>query len=924
MNLYWDRRPTRCLAILFAAACVWLVLVVAEPGGPWAAQFVSNAGQAAAALAGAVACAVAARKLQGRARSAWAFLSIGVACWAVGQVVWTVYQSLGVEPYPSPADIGYLALPPFAAAALVLFSTGPKGAAAHVRAILDSVLVGASLVLIGWLAFIGHFMSLDADSPGGALDIAYPAADVLLVSLITSVLVRAREAGAPIPRHLTLVAAGLLLVSAADFAFNYLTVAGSYATGSLVDTGWVAGFLLIACAGRSATSAVKPWTKAGERTRPPLGLVPPYLAVLVGTGAALFEWLTGGDHDVFAASTLGVIVLLVVGRQLMVLIENESLRRDLESRVAERTSALEMGTHRFRALVERSSDVVAVVRPDGVITYLSDSIGPVFGYRPEDLVGRSIEGLVDEQGWAVLRAEFWLAEKKASGIRILELGVRHFSGRLRRAEVTITNLVDEPSVAGFVLNTRDLTERRALERQRAQDISQQEALRRVATAAAAGIESSELFNLVAREVAELLEVEAGLVCRFEDHHAVVVGWWGASWEPLGAKYPLHGGGALAGVHRTGNPVRVDDYEGLGDDPVAAMARRSSFGCSVAAPVRVSGESWGAVLAAAGRQEALPAGTEERLGEFGEILAMAIAADATRSQRDRLADDLRRAQRLESVGQLAAGVAHEINTPIQFVGDSVDFLEDAFTDMRALMERYRAVIDEAASGPDGAAARAEIAEAETTFDLDYLVEKVPEAISWSQEGIQRVAKIVRAMKDFARPSSDERAPADLNEAIMSTVTVASGEVKQVAVVTTDLAELPQVFCDVGDIKQVVLNLLLNAGHAIADTQSAERGVIGVSTRIEGEMVTIAVSDTGCGIPPEACERIFDPFFTTKAPGRGTGQGLAIAWALVVEKHHGTLTFESRPGEGTTFFVRLPIQGEPTIREVEPPLRAGGGG
>jgi PAS domain S-box-containing protein len=899
------------LAAFSVIVGAWLLLVVAGAAGPSVARLASGAGTAAAALVGALTCARAAHKARGRARIAWALLAAGVACWAGGEVVWSVYEELGLAPFPSPADIGYLGLPPLAAAALLAFATDRATPAAHIRGVVDGLLIGTSLFILGWLTVLGPLVADGQTSLATALGLAYPAGDIVLATVAAYVLVRRRQTGLPTPRHLALLTAGLIAISVADFGFTYLQTSEAYVSGSIIDTGWFVGFLLIAQAGRS--SVVPAPTRTGTETPPrPLGIFLPYVAVAVGTGVGLREVLISGSHAVSAVWTFGVIVLLVIVRQVMILIENDSLTRHLESRVAERTAELVASEHRFRALVQRSSDVVAVVRPDGMIAYLSDSIDPVFGYRPEELVERSIGCLVDAAGWPVLQDELALAHGAASAIRVIELGVRHFSGELRQAEVTITNLLDEPTVAGFVLNTRDVTERRALEKQRAHDTCQQEALRRVATAVAGGIGTSELFNLVAREVAELLGVEAGLVCRFEGQDGIAVGWWGTAWDPTGTTFRLDGDGVLAGVHRTGRPARVDDYADLGDDPVAILAQKASFQCSVAAPVRVSGELWGAVLASARWQGLLPAGTEAWLGDFAEILAMAVANDATRAQRDQLAVDLRRAQRLEAVGQLAAGVAHEINTPIQFVGDSVDFLEDAFTDLQSLVERYRAVIEVAASGPAGAATRAEVAKADTAFDLDYLVEKVPEAISWSQEGVQRVAKIVRAMKDFARPSSNERAPADLNEAIMSTVTVASSEVKHAATVTTDFADLPPVLCDVGDIKQVVLNLLLNAGHAIADTPSAERGEIRVSTRTEGEMVTIAVSDTGCGIPPEARNRIFDPFFTTKAPGRGTGQGLAIAWALVVDKHHGSLTFESNPGEGTTFYVRLPIQGEPAAR------------
>jgi signal transduction histidine kinase len=172
----------------------------------------------------------------------------------------------------------------------------------------------------------------------------------------------------------------------------------------------------------------------------------------------------------------------------------------------------------------------------------------------------------------------------------------------------------------------------------------------------------------------------------------------------------------------------------------------------------------------------------------------------------------------------------------------------------------------------------------------------------------VATIVRAMKEFAHPDTRQKSAADLNRAIKSTLTVARNELKYVADVETDLGDLPPVVCNISDLNQVFLNLLVNAAHAIREVVregTDAKGKIRVRTRREGNTVLIAISDTGCGIPENIRGRIFDPFFTTKEVGRGTGQGLSIARSVVVEKHGGSLTFETEPGKGTTFFVRLPI-------------------
>jgi two-component system, NtrC family, sensor kinase len=265
------------------------------------------------------------------------------------------------------------------------------------------------------------------------------------------------------------------------------------------------------------------------------------------------------------------------------------------------------------------------------------------------------------------------------------------------------------------------------------------------------------------------------------------------------------------------------------------------------------------------------------------------------------------QKLEAIGQLAAGIAHEINTPIQFVGDNLRFLQESFTTLRQVTDKYRAFIEAVQGGRPTTPLLAGLERALAAADVEFLDAEVPDALSQSLEGVNRVARIVRAMKEFAHPDAGEKAPADINAAIDSTVTVARNEWKYVADVSLSLEpNLPLVSCLIGELNQVLLNLLVNAAHAIADTVQAKggKGLITITTRSDGGWVEISVADSGVGIPDEVKPRIFDPFFTTKPVGKGTGQGLAIARAVVEKKHGGILRFESEVGRGTTFFVRLP--------------------
>jgi signal transduction histidine kinase len=208
----------------------------------------------------------------------------------------------------------------------------------------------------------------------------------------------------------------------------------------------------------------------------------------------------------------------------------------------------------------------------------------------------------------------------------------------------------------------------------------------------------------------------------------------------------------------------------------------------------------------------------------------------------------------------------------------------------------------------------VREAEEIADLEYLRERVPAAFDRADEGIGRVGAIVSAMREFAHPPTSDKAPVQLNEALHNTLVVATSEYKYVADVETDFADLPAVVCNGGDINQVFLNLIVNAAHAIEERAAEERGKIAITTRAEGDSVIVSIADTGCGIPEDVAARIFDPFFTTKEVGRGTGQGLAIARTLVVDRHGGTLTFHTEPGAGTTFHVRLPIGHDAGVPEA----------
>ena len=293
------------------------------------------------------------------------------------------------------------------------------------------------------------------------------------------------------------------------------------------------------------------------------------------------------------------------------------------------------------------------------------------------------------------------------------------------------------------------------------------------------------------------------------------------------------------------------------------------------------------------------------GRFVEIVRDLSELQKAEKEKERLQSQLLHAQKLESVGQLAAGIAHEINTPMQFVSTNMEFFEEASKGMAIISQSIRDVM--ASSTPE---ITAQLQAALDEADWDFLMEEVPAAIAQSKTGINRVTSIVKAMKEFSHPSSREKVKVVVNSIIETTILVARNEWKYVSEVTTDLApDLPPIPCLVDELGQVLLNLLVNAAQTIGEKlgshPSGEKGEIHISTKAVDSFVEIRIRDTGMGIPDGIRARIFDPFFTTKEVGRGTGQGLAISHDVITEKHGGTLSFETAEGVGTTFIIRLPL-------------------
>ncbi|MBN2802498.1 MAG: PAS domain S-box protein [Deltaproteobacteria bacterium] len=292
-------------------------------------------------------------------------------------------------------------------------------------------------------------------------------------------------------------------------------------------------------------------------------------------------------------------------------------------------------------------------------------------------------------------------------------------------------------------------------------------------------------------------------------------------------------------------------------------------------------------------------------EEGNIVNFLAVKDDVTKQIN-LEMQLVQSQKLESIGQLAAGIAHEINTPSQFVGDNIRFLQESTTGLFKLLDAFED-LKQTVKDVEGVQEIIEkIEELKDDLDFEFLTEETPSAIAQSLDGIQRISSIVLAMKDFSHPSTEDMTPANLNKMLDSTITIARNEWKYVAEIETVFDNnLPLTPCYIGEMNQVFLNIIVNAAHAIGYKNLSEKGNIKISTFNEEHHALITIEDNGTGIPQKIIEKIYDPFFTTKEVGKGTGQGLAIAYSTITEKHHGKIDVFSEEGKGTRFEIRIPL-------------------
>jgi len=427
-------------------------------GGLKATQQFDDIGEFVVAFLAAAACAFAAMRHHGRTRTAWVLIAASAFAWGAGEVAWSYFELLKNQqaPFPSYADLGYLAAVPCAIVGVLCFPAAPSRAVSLARTILDGLLIAGSLLIVSWSTVLGVVYRADtAGLLSKLIGLAYPAGDVVIGTMLIILAMRVPKAGR-LPLYL--LAGGLAANLLADSGFAYLTTVSQYGPGNVIDVGWAAGYLLIAIAAlRAASTPALTATADGPPGR--AGLLLPYLAVVAAALVAGIEEVRPGELDPVIFWSLLAVIVLVVVRQFLTLSDNLILNRELEANAAK----LAKGQEHFRSLVQNSSDVITLIGRDAVIRYQSASVERILGYSEAELIGQPYGDLVHPDD------RVHTLRKVDEAINIIgppiavECRLRRADDSYCPAEVTITNLLELPSVRGLVLNTRDVSERKALE-----------------------------------------------------------------------------------------------------------------------------------------------------------------------------------------------------------------------------------------------------------------------------------------------------------------------------------------------------------------------------------------------------------------------------------------------------------------------------
>jgi len=554
---------------------------------------------------------------------------------------------------------------------------------------------------------------------------------------------------------------------------------------------------------------------------------------------------------------LGALDYIIKDTTFYEVLRAKVLRAIEEVKVRKKLTQTQDDLQILKTALESAANAVVITDNQGHINWVNPAFTAMTGYEADEILGRTSRFLRSGHHSSDFYKKLWstiLARKVWQG----EIVNRRKDGTLFQEEMTITPVMSEDGVIRhFIAIKHDITKRKETEKQ--------------------VIEERLKYEMLFNEIADPILIFDQETKRFLDCNEAALQIYGYTRNELKNMTPLE-------LH-----------------PIEEIGRVKG---NISAPKTASANTY-THLTKDGKRLNVEIVTTA-IECHGKPAWLSIIRDI--SDRVRMEVQLHQAQKLEAIGQLAAGIAHEVNTPIQYVGDNAHFLEVAFGRVTKVIEQNEILLQAAR---EHAVTEDLISQTESTaseMKLDYMLREIPGALKETLAGVKRVARIVLAMKEFSHPGGVEKTETNINKCLESTITVARNEWKYVADMEKDLdPSLPPVLCLPAEMNQVFLNLIVNAAHAIGDKVqgSGEKGRIKVCSSRQDDSVLIRISDTGGGIPEKIRSKIFDPFFTTKEVGRGTGQGLAIAYDVVTQKHGGDLSFDTVQGQGTTFTIQLPL-------------------
>ncbi len=523
------------------------------------------------------------------------------------------------------------------------------------------------------------------------------------------------------------------------------------------------------------------------------------------------------------------------------------------------TARLQESEERFRALVENINDVIFTIDRKGVISYISPVVERMAGFTPAEVTGQSFIRFIHPDDVSRITKSFM--ESMAGRPTSSEFRIMAADGRVVYVRTSGRLNFENGVITGLTSVMTDITDRKKAE----------EDLRRA-------------HNHIRYLLSSVHSIVIGVSA--ED---TIIHWNPAAERILGCRYSEVIGKKMneCGVAWKWDVI----FEGIAD--------------SIANDAPVHLEAVG-ITGRDGTDKILEMMVSPVKDDDGALYGFILwGRDIT--EKILMERELAQARRLESIGQLAAGVAHEINTPMQYIYDNINYIKDEFENFKEYFTKLQGLLSEAAEAAP--LLKELLLEAANNERVLYYISEVPRAIADTLEGAAHVTRIVRSLREFSHPGSTEKAASDINRMLENVITISRNEWKYAAELITEFdPDLPSVLCNTGELNQATLNIIVNAAHAIEERNKNEgrsRGTITVATRRADKSVEISIADNGSGIPPEIRDRIFDPFFTTKEAGKGTGQGLPIAHTIIVTRHGGSLSFTSKPGEGTTFYIRIPI-------------------